>query len=201
MKVKEILYNVTVSEKYNYIFFEVAKSGSRTVVKYLRKYGEVTFEKDRISLERLKKKLKKTYEEYYKFSIVRNPFSRLVSCYVNKVVKYKDPNLKRWLSTCKDKNFEFFVGFVSQHNINKCNRHIRSSDSLVPQDVNYVGKLENFDRDFKYIIEKIGIEYNKVITRNKSIYTQPWKKYYTPQIKEKVEIIYKEDIKRFGYEF
>lgn len=66
--------------------------------------------------------------------------------------------------------------------------------------MNFIGKLENLDRDFAYICGKLGLP---LITLNKENNTQhdDYKKYYDKQSKMIVANKYAEGIKNFNYGF
>ncbi len=75
--------------------------------------------------------------------------------------------------------------------------HWQPCDIFIPQQVDFIGYVENMDKDIKFLSEKLGID--KPISRiNESEdratdYFDQW----TDQIVRKV---FKKDIKRFGFE-
>jgi hypothetical protein len=66
--------------------------------------------------------------------------------------------------------------------------------------VDFIGKLENLDQDFKKICNKIGIE-AELPHKNKSKRKRDYRKYYTEETKKLVEKAFREDIELFYYEF
>ena len=65
--------------------------------------------------------------------------------------------------------------------------------------VDFIGKYENFDEDWKIVCEKIGIK-AKLPHRNKSKHRH-YSVYYTKEARQVIAERFKEDIKMFGYKF
>ena len=159
-------------------------------------------------------KLEKEAEKYYKFSFVRNPYDRLVSCYVNKYITDKeDP---KYMETkgrlCMDsylmgyirrpKDFTDFVRKISR--IPTCleEQHFQKQYNLLYDKkgnclVDYVGKYENITKDFEMLAGKFDLKplphYNQTSKGN-------WMDYYTLETAELVHKKYRRDFQVFGYE-
>lgn len=69
-------YNLTISHESKFIWFRVAKVGTRTILNHLRK-SNVSLDVEHASFIHYPVK---SYENYFKFAFVRNPWGRLVSC-------------------------------------------------------------------------------------------------------------------------
>jgi hypothetical protein len=153
---------------------------------------------------------KELFNFYFKFSIVRNPWSRIVSFY-----KYK-----KYYRICTFKNF------VMKHLEKKIQKdhwffgpqfdfiHNENGDIIV----NFVGKFENINNDFRHICNSINIpeinlphvnksKTNKVdiILENLNLLREKNKPsypdYYDHETKEYVAHLYKDDITCFQYKF
>lgn len=182
-------YNITLSDDQKYVWFRIAKNGTRTMLAILKENTKVSKDGELILFNKNK------YKEYFKFVIIRNPWDRLVSCYENKVVE------KRKFPSCWDKDFSHFVDYVASKNIEKCNKHFRLQTKLFPVDqVDYIGKFENFKEEFEYITDKIGISKPELIQKNKTV-RKKYIDYYDDRTKEIVSKIYKPDIDLGGYKF
>ena len=67
---------------------------------------------------------------------------------------------------------------------------------------NKVGKLEQFDNDFRFILKQLGIDYTPYYTteiRHSTQAKQQLTKYYTDALCERVYNIYKIDFDTFNY--
>jgi len=152
------------------------------------------------------------FMDYYKFTFVRNPFDRLVSCYENKLHSDKayvgtsikdliyDKYLMGYLS--KDMGFVRFARRVCRIPDCMADRHFLSQSfgmydkkgRLLPD---FVGKFENFADDFEVVREKFDLaplpHYNKTSKGN-------WMDYYDLPTAKLVYRRYKKDIEEFGYQ-
>ncbi len=143
---------------------------------------------------------------YFKFTIVRNPWDRLVSAYFFlKKGGFREKD-RDWfndeLSSFTD--FDDFVkSWVNKQNIWK-EDHFRPQyhymlDKRRKIPLDFVGFLENLNDDFTYITKKIGITCC-LHTSNKSKHKN-YQDYYNDETKEIIREVYSEDIKMLGYNF
>ena len=66
--------------------------------------------------------------------------------------------------------------------------------------VDFIGRFENIEEDFKIITDKLNIKRTLKKT-NTSKRKEDYRAYYNQETKAKVGIIYKRDIELFNYEF
>jgi hypothetical protein len=139
------------------------------------------------------------YKNYFKFGFVRNPWDRVVSCYFNKIVF---PSKKRkYFEKCLGKDFEYFVDFIKKSDLAVANPHIRLQTKLLPyEDVDFVGHLENYDEDIRYVAEILNLKISNIPQKNTTQH-QHYSTYYTERTKQIIAEKYKEDIEAFGYQF
>lgn len=149
---------------------------------------------------------------FFKFTFVRNPFERLVSCYENKYHTYRnyDANLnilEHYLdgSLAKDEGFEAFITKIcSIPNFALEPHFMRQYDIVYDKHsvclVDYIGKMESLQQDFLPIQEKYNLRplphYNKTGIAN----TNKWMNYYNENTAELVYNKYMKDFEVFGYE-
>ena len=152
------------------------------------------------------------YADYYKFTFVRNPFARLVSCYVNKLHDdreklgktmdrlYFSRYLFGYLNV--DKGFHNWAGRVCRIPDKYADRHFVGQSYLVHDAeghmlVNHVFKFENLARDYEPIREKYDLaplpHYNRTKKGN-------WMDYYDMATARRVYRRYRRDIEEFGYQ-
>ena len=154
-------------------------------------------------------------QTYRTFTVVRNPYDRLVSLYLCSYAIEK-PNEK-----LRDQGVNFkmsFEDFVKEVRCNKRkwftahagHRHKPQlqwiSDRTGKVRVEEIIRFENLDEDFYNLLEKWGIPQFKLKKINGAEYHTKKKRkhyryYYNPVSKKIAEELYKEDLKYFNYEF
>ncbi|MEQ8554258.1 MAG: sulfotransferase family 2 domain-containing protein [Cyclobacteriaceae bacterium] len=138
--------------------------------------------------------------EYYFFTVVRNPFSRLVSCYKNKILRgewiynrYLLGSLRYGLR--QGMSFEDFVRKVAIIPDKYSDIHFRSQACIIKKINDYgtckVLMLENINSEFGEISCKFGLGDlpNKNISHNQ----EEWVDYFTPELIDIVYNRYKKD--------
>lgn len=184
-------YNLTISDEKKFVWFRVAKVGTRSI------YAILNENHINLSVDQYNIKLQPKYADYFKFAFVRNPWDRIVSCYFNKVVSQAYPAFK----DCFGKDFDYFVDFINRTNLENADAHIKLQTALIPVNyMDFIGKIENFEEDLKYVGQSLGISINTIPQMNRSIH-EHYSKYYTERTKKIIERKYKKDIKAFGYKF
>jgi len=190
-------YNITICHEKKFLWFRVAKVGTRTVFDVL--------EQANINLDaELSMKCHypiNKYKEYFKFAFVRNPWDRLVSCWLNKVVNanYFQFSADRLLEMQK---FENFVNFVADHNIERCDHHIRLQSKLIDlNNVDYIGRFEDFEEHLLKVIQLIGLDSINIKQKNASKNRTNYRQYYDESLRNKVAEIYGKDINIFSYDY
>lgn len=104
-------------------------------------------------------------ERYFLFAFVRNPLTRLYSCYRDKVVKAaeqgKEFSLGPW-GVEPGMSFEDFVRHIAGIPDTRSEQHFRSQHLLLRQGerwlVDYIGKFENLDEDWQQLAQRIGMD-------------------------------------------
>ena len=113
-------------------------------------------------------------DEYFKFAIVRNPWDRLTSAYLNKFVEpfslqdsrsaakevvkniYRKNNLEPDYK--KSVSFRQFLEYLSETEDKYLDGHWRSQHLFLGEArFDFIGHFENLNEDFKFIKEKLGI--------------------------------------------
>lgn len=149
---------------------------------------------DHISAPALKQQLApKYFDNYFKFSFVRNPWDWQVSLY-HYARQQKDHHQHE--ATMK-MSFEEYIYWRVNHEkrLQKSFMYDAQGNCLV----DYIGKLETIEEDFKKITSKIGI--GATLPHSNKSKHKPYQDYYTPATQQLVAEHFAEDIKLFGYEF
>jgi len=160
------------------------------------------------------------FEEYFKFTIVRNPWERILSSYLfvrkgtNIITKtlwnyfasfYPQRDFKEWIhfnknikETGLDTRFDLTVNknLALQHGLQK--KWITDENHQII--IDYVGRFESLQDDFAYICDKLGIK-NKTLPHINKTDHKRYTEYYDEEMINEVREIYCEDISLFNYEF
>jgi len=144
------------------------------------------------------------YENYFKFSFVRNPWDRLVSCWKNKV-KEADFNYFRISGEEQKKlqDFASFVDFVIERGEMSTNDpHLCAQSRMIDLNhVDFIGRFENFEDDLRKVLSKLKIDNFEVSKKNATISRKSYHDYYDNITRDKVAEIYAKDIELFNYQF
>ncbi len=141
------------------------------------------------------------WNSYYKFSFVRNPWDIVVSQY-SYIIQNRKDLYKVW-GVNQSTSFHDFVmnakvGCFPQFMF-LCSQY----DCLVDENgdvlVDFIGRFENLEQDFKKVCEKIGIEVD--LKKTNSTDRGNYRDYYDEETKKRISDIFKKDIEYFSYEF
>lgn len=146
------------------------------------------------------------FSRYFKFTFVRNPWDRLLSAYTFLKRGGMDPADAAWakLHLSEFTTFEQFVHeWVNEENI-------RSWVHFVPQHhwvcdmsfrctMDFVGRMENIDRDFRFISDKLGVSAELACTNRTR--SDHYSRHYTGDMRDRVAQVYSDDIRLFDYSF
>ncbi|CAN5454357.1 hypothetical protein BH09BAC1_BH09BAC1_00820 [soil metagenome] len=149
---------------------------------------------DHITAPELKQQLApKYFDNYYKFGFTRNPWDWQVSLYhfAIKDVTHGQHELTKKMS---------FAEYL-QWRVNE-DKHPQKEfmyDAQGNSLMDFIGKLETIEEDFKKITTHLGI--TATLPHSNKSNHQQYREYYTPELKELVAQHFKEDIELFGYEF
>jgi hypothetical protein len=153
------------------------------------------------------------WDEYFKFTTVRNPWDRKLSTFSylkRKAEEFKkvdmgyDPTwfVEKVLQIDNEcANFKQYLRKYCKPN-KKRNRQV---DWVLDREGNnmldFVGKVENLEHDVKYAFKQIGLPEPNIVHKNKSNH-RPYVDAYDEQwMIDKVAKRYADDIKHFNYEF
>lgn len=199
-------YISLVSNQKQYIFYKIYKSGSSTISKILRSHTEISslsYKKVlfKNSIEQLNA-YHPNFDSYFKFAFVRNPWDRLVSLYSEKIVNHKKtinkvPYYKEFIGL----SFESFLDRIIYSDLESCIPHHRLQTHLMPLNkMDFIGKLENFNKDIQVVLDHLNIKNYKIGHLNKSKHPH-YSTFYNDYTKRLVEVNYSEDIENFEYSF
>jgi len=148
---------------------------------------------------------KDKFEQYFKFSFVRNPFDRLCSAYrylsnggMNEIDLYWR---KKYIEPYRD--FEEFVNIGLEIAIKRKAEHFLPQHEFIYANcktlkVDYLGRYETIDTDFEKICERIGV-YSKLPLKNDSGRKKDFMKNFSSDMENTVRKLYAIDFDLLGY--
>ncbi len=150
--------------------------------------------------------MRSKWPEAFVFAFVRNPLSRLYSCYTNKITDAKRQGIKNQFQSFGidfDISFDDFVRFVADVPDALSDRHFRSQSWFVSVQgdiiTDYLGKLENFEHDWGELRDRFG--FPALAHKNSSSRrTEDFRKHYNPETYQLALERYRVDIEMLGYE-
>ena len=139
---------------------------------------------------------KKQYNEYYKFTFVRNPWARVYSWY-NHVMR-DDIHKNRYKITEYISLNKFLRLHLGKGVLRPQIYWIKDFSGSIPLD--YIGRFETLDKDFQNICNEMRIS-SIVLPHEKKGSGQDYRKNYDESSIDLVTEFYKEEIEIFGYSF
>lgn len=229
VRLEQLINSINLSEKYHYVYINNPKTGCSTlktalVELELRDTGRVLDLSDHRSIHGLTSPLRQyppfwpsptlsrlVQQDYTFISFIRNPYTRLLSCYLDKIAS----NALAWPLIFRDlpdqrqpKSFTAFVHQIVPQTDLEMNPHWR------PQVANllfgripytFVGRFEAYAEDFVRAFAAIGVVGEAVpMLRhlNKSQHQGvELRKFYDKELQKLVYQRYQADFETFGYAY
>lgn len=212
-----------ISDRLNCIFVHIPKTGGTSVEKALDLFGPWQ-EENRITLfgsiksndlqenilsnflqhltyPQIKKLITYKQQQYFSFSVVRNPWDRLVSTYSN-----PDPNLCKVAKEqgLQLKNISFAEFVKNTKNIQHI--HLLPQSEFVLDEnnqvlVDFIGRFENISKDFQKVCAQLNIHCDLPHANPSQRESRDYRDYYDEITREEVARRYARDIEYFGYQF
>jgi hypothetical protein len=209
-----------ISHKHKFIFIHIPKTGGTSIESIFKPSAvdkDVRLKHNPISTKIFQKP---KFNDYFKFTIVRNPWDLVCSLYNymwksdyswpmswRKKKKVNAPyHLKLTLSEwVKDPSFKHTSPrslsiFSKPGRFAEKNQIDWLTNKKGKMIMDYVGRFENLQSDFNVICKKIGIPSTKLSHTNKSN-SKSYHKFYDDEAIDIVRRHYARDIEYFGYEF
>ena len=197
-----------ISHKYKCIFIHIPRCGGTSIEMAL--CGQDWHTVDKTTKHLIGSTAKKIYEpywdNYFKFSFVRNPWARTAS--LQKFSHFYGVSIQKGKV-----NFgKYFDKFYPLEIDRRSKSH---KDSFKPIEnaiylntlnvkLDFIGRFENLQQDFNTVCDQLGIPHQQLPHSEKSFkknYNKHYTEYYDDETREIVAEKYARDIEYFGYKF
>lgn len=139
------------------------------------------------------------FNSYFKFAIVRNPWDRAVSQFI--YLKTRRRDLRRFLGVTRFVTLKSYLRAIQKTvHVHWDEQYKFLVDEHGNQIVDYVGRFEDLDSEFRKIATLIGLQQPSLPHEKKSRRTH-YRDYLNASSRDMVASIYRRDIETFGYEF
>jgi chondroitin 4-sulfotransferase 11 len=153
--------------------------------------------------------------DFFRFSIVRNPWDRLVSAWRNKIVREeskKSPEFLRKLNSTASQeelssareNFPLFVRLLADSQLFAKNIHFMPQTAILAGvELDYMGRFERYAGDIEHVLSVVGLSRlmpslpHLNSTNNRKHYGQ----YYDRESRDIVGDLFQADVIKWGYSF
>lgn len=213
----------TKSERYRYILGWTPKCACTTVLQtHYKLHGEETASRNvdthappvhlmggrQMTVE----EISGLHGEWSLCLVVRNPYQRLLSTYLERFVAHAGHGERSRALSWDDPKFASFASFVEHlRDAAKCDFwHLQQqSKGMLPhlmrrvEEMNFIAVLvdDRFTETFQVAMEALTETPVEIVQGDvhKAHYTKPWKDYYTPELKERVDWYYGDDFVMLNY--
>jgi len=191
-----------ISLQPRFIFVKVPKTAGTSMARALKSDHVIKppedIRKPHISILEIRDGMKDIrIEDFFKFGFVRNPWDRVVSLY----------NRTEGRQMRDKMTFDEFVAWIQNNSDTSIftSRHKHQLDWFSDENgevlVDFIGKFEHLERDWKYVCEQLGISIDLPHIRKNAQNTQHYTEYYSDKTKAIIEQKFRLDIEYFGYSF
>lgn len=218
-----VVHRSTFSDTWKYCYFRIPKCANSTVARSLAYYDpDIDYDPEDQRGKKYKNSshllrtdastVDELTQKYYLFTFVRNPYSRLLSAYMDKMAREDNRAFEKtrtvvrtFSGTGRDLTFEAFVNYLEKRGLYE-NPHWAPQTAMLPVaagKINFVGRVENLDADLGFVVNHFfgaGV-YEGPVNReiNRTYSAHKLAQYYDRNLSERVYALYKTDFDVFAY--
>lgn len=148
------------------------------------------------------------WEDYFKFSFVRNPWSRMKS--LSGFPDYSGVTLNKGLLDVSGYKTKFPKIELDSRSASASPKRPPNKDSFIKNAVylnildeplDFIGKFESLEKDMEYISSQLATPIDLPLSKMGYRAPSPYQPFYDNKNKKLVENYYLQDLKKFGYSF
>jgi hypothetical protein len=205
-----------ISHKHRYIFFATPKTATHAIREALHHHSAADdweqqalfgrqaipipkiaeIKHGHISVQQLRPALDQgQWNDYFRFSFVRNPFDRFVStcAFLNRGNPSFEGNSISWMKLALERPaFRARILVMPQSNL--------LTDVNGDLGVNFLGRYEALQESLDTIFDQLGLPTVQLKLRNRSEHAH-YREYYDDHLRSLVEELYQTDLQNFNYTF
>ena len=203
-----------ISHEYKCINVHIPRTGGSSIEMMLA--GKIMENADHKTIHHYRKEDKNVFNDYFKFSFVRNPWSKMVSHFIRHCIN-RPP--KRTFEGPYQSEFKDWIKHIPKQGAPKFNKTSNQLDWLCDKrwknqispidfkiDVDFVGRFGNYEEDWNFISQKINLKSELPHSRpgilnDENLYPRDYREYYDDESIEIVRKRYEDDVNFFDYKF
>ena len=180
----------------NFSFVHINRTAGSSVRKALGFHGD-----HKTALEKIKYMGKKRWNKKFTFTIVRNPFDKVVSHYCYRIrtnqlnMRVDNISFKEWVHLTYDRKDKKYYD-IHRMFMPQCDWISDKNGNVI---VDYICRYENLREDFAYVCNEIDVDVT--LPRTNATEHDHYYKYYDNYTQKVINSWFKKDIKKFGYKF
>ncbi len=191
-----------ISYSKKFIFIHINKTAGTSIEKALCEYGQkrtvskenndfkMSKQSQHFNYKEYREFLGADYDDYFKFTVIRNPFDRVASYYYGGNAISNELNFSDWIvDRYQNKNFQDFERMYSDY------KHWIGDEKM-----DLILRFENLSSDFEILKEKLNLDCElgfHNVTKHKKHYS----KYYNEKTKEIIQNFFSDELKKFNYKY
>lgn len=146
--------------------------------------------------------------KYYKFVFVRNPFTRVLSAYLDKVIRQESPRYRKWAlrkGQPQTPSFADFCRYLDDGGLYADAHWAPQVDCLLipPSEFDFIGRFENLDEDLHKVLRRIFPDEQPVTHMAgppRTFAGDKLNKHYSEREFSLIARLYSDDFRVFGYD-
>ena len=199
------------------IFIHIPRTGGTSIEKALigEDFWKIDHRNKHATCHTAKKEYAEYWDDYFKFSFVRNPWDRHVSMLKHEEYFYGKSDTLGQGNLSIDKLLHYTTKYGSppdtiEFDYRFVERNFFDKFDLIPQavytnyvgpEMDFIGRFENLQNDFDIVTKMLGLEQRELPNSGASKERTHYSDYYDDKSQTLIKSIYDFDIKRFDYSF
>ena len=193
-----------ICHKHKCIFVHIPRTAGTSVEQAIRPdWSWESFKEEKHILASTAKTIYKEYwDDYFKFSFIRNPWDRMVS--MSKYSYFYGCEINNGKLDVSDYKKKFPQIEIDSRSKSVADKYSPISNAvylnILNEELDFIGRFEKLQEDYNKVCSTIGCT-NKLGHKEQGEEKANYTKFYTEDVKKVVGEVYKKDIEYFGYEF